>query len=210
MHKNRIWDFPLKDNLLIKKKRYKLNVITVYSVIKIVVIDKGDLVKLTIPTDQELAQMSNWFNNEVELRIWSGPNFRYPFDKATFKADLSMERLASFCLKHSEPINDIERHLLVGFGQYYLRAGRCHLGRLVINPDCRGQNKIDDLIKLLADKGCADLQVNELSLFVMEDNHKAKKAYERLGFVEADYPETSLEEAAPMEGCTYMTKLYKA
>lgn len=157
--------------------------------------------KLTGPTDQELAQMSQWFIDEKNLRIWSGPKFRYPFDQTTFKADLSMERLPSFCLKHSSPASDVERNLLVGFGQYYLRAGRCHFGRLVINPDCRGQNKIADLISLLADKGCADLNVNELSLFVFNDNHKAKNAYEKLGFVEAEYP-----EEMPMEGCAYMIK----
>lgn len=157
--------------------------------------------KLTTPTDQELIQMSQWFVDETNLRVWSGPKFRYPFDHVSFKADLSMERLPSFCLKHSEPANDVERNLLVGFGQYYLRAGRCHFGRLVINPDCRGQNKIADLILLLADKGCADLKVNELSLFVLSDNHKAKKAYERLGFVEAIYP-----QEMPIEGCVYMIK----
>ena len=161
---------------------------------------------LTTPKDQELAQMSSWFKDEAEMRIWSGPQFRYPFDQVTFKADLSMERLASFCLKHSEPATDVERNLLVGFGQYYLRAGRCHLGRLVINPDCRGQNKAADLINLLAEKGCADLKVNELSLFVFEDNTRAKRAYEKLGFVEAEYPQPFVSEAVPMEGCVYMIK----
>lgn len=163
---------------------------------------------LTTPKDQELAQMSQWFSDEKNLRIWSGPKFRYPFDQTTFKADLSMDRLPSFCLKFSSPTNDVERNLLVGFGQYYLRAGRCHFGRLVINPDCRGQNKIADLISLLADKGCADLKVNELSLFVFNDNHKAKRAYEKLGFVEAEYPQSFVSGSVPMEGCVYMIKTH--
>jgi ribosomal protein S18 acetylase RimI-like enzyme len=163
---------------------------------------------LTTPKDQELAQMSQWFADEKNLRIWSGPKFRYPFDQTTFKADLSMERLPSFCLKHSEPATDVERNFLVGFGQYYLRAERCHLGRLVINPNCRGQNKIADLISLLADKGCVDLKVNELSLFVFNDNHEAKSAYEKLGFVEAEYPQVFVSETVPMEGCVYMIKKY--
>jgi RimJ/RimL family protein N-acetyltransferase len=161
---------------------------------------------LTTPKDQELAQMSQWFSDEKNLRIWSGPQLRYPFTQATFKADLSMERLASFSLKYTSPATDVERNLLVGFGQYYLRAGRCHLGRLVINPNCRGQNKAADLINLLADKGCEDLKVNELSLFVFEDNTRAKRAYEKLGFVEAEYPELFVSEQVPMEGCVYMIK----
>jgi len=165
---------------------------------------------LTTPTNTDIQQMSSWFKDEAEMRIWSGPQFRYPFDQVTFKADLSMERLASFSLKHSEPTTDVEPNFLVGFGQYYLRAGRCHLGRLVINPNCRGQNKAADLINLLAEKGCADLKVNELSLFVFEDNTRAKRAYEKLGFVEAEYPELFVSGSVPMEGCVYMTKFYKA
>lgn len=155
--------------------------------------------KLTTPTNADLQLIGSWFKDEAQMRIWSGPKFRYPFTEETFKQDLSMERLPSFCLRNTEPSLN---HLLIGFGQYYLRAGRCHFGRLVINPDCRGQNKVADLMSLLAEKGCADLNVNELSLFVFNDNYKAKRVYEKLGFVETEYP-----EAMPMDGCVYMTKV---
>ena len=54
-----------------------------------------------------------WFSCEREIRQWAGPEFRYPL------------------------LN--RQGLLIGFGQYYLRLERCHLSRLVINPDSRGQ-----------------------------------------------------------------------
>lgn len=159
--------------------------------------------KLTTPTESDLNVISQWFPDESRLRIWSGPKFRYPFNQNTFNQDLSMERLPSFCLKFSEQTENLETKALVGFGQYYSRAGKCHLGRLVINPEFRGQNKIANLIDLLAQEGCAQLNVNKLSLFVFNDNHKAKNAYEKIGFVEAEYP-----EEMPMDGCVYMVKQF--
>ncbi|MBU2918309.1 GNAT family N-acetyltransferase [Psychrosphaera sp. F3M07] len=163
------------------------------------------LLKLTTPTESDINTISQWFPDEIRLRTWSGPKFRYPFTQASFYQDLSMERLPSFCLKYSEKNECVDTDMLVGFGQYYSRVGRCHLGRLVINPECRGQNKIADLIHLLAHEGCAQLKADMLSLFVFHDNHKAKNAYQKLGFVEAEYP-----EEMPMDGCVYMVKQYKS
>jgi ribosomal protein S18 acetylase RimI-like enzyme len=51
---------------------------------------------------------------------------------------------------------------LAGFGQYYLRAGRCHLGRRAVAT---------------------------YSLFVLPGNERALHLYQRLGFEPACYPE---------------------
>ena len=133
-----------------------------------------------------------WFANEEQLKIWSGPNFRYPFYFTSFKDDLNLTSLNSFSLLCAQSN-------LLAFGQYYLRAGKCHLGRLVVNPAFRGQAIVTDLINRLSMAGKNKLQVNACSLFVFSHNTRAIKAYERLGFCVEAYPEDMV-----LEKCLYM------
>ncbi len=95
-------------------------------------------------------------------------------------------------------IND--KHEFIAFGQFYLRLGHCHLGRLVVNPQHRGQGIINQLIQQLAIKGTKTLGNTSLSLFVLTTNPSAINAYKRLGFNEFIYP-----ESLPLENCIYMT-----
>ncbi len=111
----------------------------------------------------------------------------------TFAAELKLNELASFALAN--------QHDLIGFGQYYARLERCHLGRLAINPTYRGQRMIDVLIELLVADATAKLGYNQASLFVLETNTSAIKSYLRCGFEFRAYP-----EEIGLEGCLYMTK----
>lgn len=149
---------------------------------------------LSNPSDGHLTQIMTWFANEAQLKIWSGPNFRYPFDFESFKSDLNLTSLNSFSLLSQQAD-------LLAFGQYYLRAGKCHLGRLVVNPAFRGQAIVAELINGLSMAGKKELQVNACSLFVYNHNTSAVKAYEKLGFCVATY----LEDM-PLENCVYMVK----
>jgi len=91
--------------------------------------------------------------------------------------------------------------MLCGFGQYYLRAGRCHLARLAIAPARRGRGLGARLIELLSDEGKAALGVEHCSLFVSIANTTALALYERLGFARAAYPGD-----LPIPGCHYMVR----
>ncbi len=150
--------------------------------------------RLTRPSDQDLIELMSWFLNKDELNIWSGPNFRYPFDQSTFKSDLNLNTLKSFSLISSEGE-------LLAFGQYYLRLGKCHLGRLVVDPNRRGQGIAAHLINQLSTLGKSDLGTNACSLFVLEHNKSAIKAYTKLGFTMSDYP-----EIIPLHQCFYMVQ----
>ncbi|MFT6896763.1 MAG: ribosomal protein S18 acetylase RimI-like enzyme [Paraglaciecola sp.] len=149
---------------------------------------------LSTPSDKHIREIMTWFANEDQLKIWSGENFRYPFDFSSFKDDLKLTSLNSFSLLCAQSN-------LLAFGQYYLRAGKCHLGRLVVNPALRGQAIVADLIKHLSITGKKNLQVNACSLFVFEHNTSAVKAYEKLGFEVETYA-----EEIPLENCVYMVK----
>ncbi|MCV6611270.1 MAG: GNAT family N-acetyltransferase [Amphritea sp.] len=150
-----------------------------------------ELIKVT---ESHLQSMMEWFPDQQTLKDWAGPGFRYPYDEMTFREDLNLDQLVSRAL-----VSDGGE--LLGFGQFYSRLGRCHLGRLVVNPGCRGQGVVDELINQLAALGMPALQTTECSLFVLQHNRAAVHAYQRNGFEQADYPEQS-----PMDNCIYMVK----
>ena len=136
---------------------------------------------LTSATASHLLQMMNWFPSADSCRIWGGPEFRFPFTAETFQADCQLAERPSFALLE-------EGGVFCGFGQYYLRAGRCHLARLAIAPACRGRGLGTRLIELLAHAGKAALGVEQCSLFVSAANPSAMALYQRRGFARADYP----------------------
>lgn len=143
--------------------------------------------------EARLPELMSWFEDAAACRVWGGPGFRFPFTRDTFRADARLDSLASFALASDEAV-------LLGFGQYYLRAGRCHLGRLVIAPGHRGRGLGGSLVRELCRAGSADLGVETYSLFVLPGNERAIRLYERLGFAPARYPEPD-----PMfDDCVYM------
>lgn len=151
--------------------------------------------RLTQPSDPNFIELMSWFSTEEELTVWSGPDFRYPFDLSSFKSDLKLDSLKSFSLISTEGS-------LLAFGQYYLRLGRCHLGRLVVNPNLRGQGIASHLIQKLSVLGKSDLNTDSCSLFVLGHNKSAIQAYTKLGFSMADYP-----DELPLDNCFYMVKV---
>ena len=151
--------------------------------------------RLTQPSDANFIELMSWFSTEEELSIWSGPGFRYPFDLSSFKSDLKLDSLNSFSLVSTEGS-------LLAFGQYYQRLERCHLGRLVVNPNLRGQGIASNLIHQLSVLGKSDLKTDYCSLFVLKHNKSAIQAYTKLGFSLADYP-----DEIPLENCLYMVQI---
>jgi len=152
------------------------------------------MMRLNTVENKHLLTVMKWFTNEQEFNLWSGPNFRYPFDLESFSEDLNMESLSSFVL-----VDDEEN--VLAFGQYYLRLARCHLGRLVVNPSHRGQGLAAQLMTQLLQVGSKALAVSESSLFVFEHNQAAIKSYQSFGFNFTPYP-----DELPLENCLYMVK----
>ena len=150
--------------------------------------------KLTQPSEEHLIEMMSWFSNEDELSEWSGPNFRYPFDLKSFTEDLKLNSINSFALVSNQSE-------FLAFGQYYRRLEKCHLGRLVVNPNYRGKGVALELMKQLCGLGRKDLKVEEYSLFVLDHNKSAIAAYEKFGFEFAKYP-----KELNLENCQYMIR----
>jgi ribosomal protein S18 acetylase RimI-like enzyme len=144
-----------------------------------------DSARLVRTTREHLRQMMAWFPDAGSCAVWGGPEFRYPFSEETFVADSRCATLPTWSL-----VGD--GGALLGFGQYYDRVGRCHLGRLVISPDWRGEGLGTRLIDGLIELGAPALRASECSLFVSRSNRAAARLYARLGFTVADYPDGSI------------------
>lgn len=149
--------------------------------------------ELVKPTSQHIRAIMEWVKQPKVFNIWAGPGFRFPFDQQSFTEDLKLQEL------HSRVLLDDEQ--LLAFGQTYDRLGRTHLGRLIVNPDVQGRGIGTELIHQLMLLGDECLQTQGYSLFVLADNPRAKKLYEKLGFVVTEYP-----EMMPMDNCYYMVK----
>lgn len=149
--------------------------------------------QLITPKKEHLQQVMTWFPDQASFDLWAGHNFRYPYTELSFTEDLKMDRLITRVLVDGEEP--------VALGQVYNRVGRCQLGRLVTNPELRGQGIGSILIQKLMVLGDEELPTKDYSLFVFATNTRAKKLYERLGFKVTEYP-----EAMPMDNCYYMVK----
>ena len=74
----------------------------------------------------------------------------------------------------------------VGISLGYLEAGRPTLGSVFVVPAARGQGVLAPLVDGVAAWAEEQHGATELDLWVHEDNHRARRAYERLGFVMTD------------------------
>ncbi len=145
----------------------------------------------------DLETVLAWFQSEAELRSWGGPQLQFPMDLNNLDTDLDLAHWSSYAMKHAGT--------LVGFGQYCDRFSRCHLGRLAIAPSARGRGLIADLIRFLAQTGCAELGYLDVSLYVLENNDQAVRAYRKLGFQERPFP-----ELPGLANCLYMISRLQA
>ena len=136
---------------------------------------------LTPPTNQYLHTLLGWFDTNDSVSVWGGPDMRVPMTFDSLKVDAKIDDLNSYFLIDHDGNT-------VGFGQFYRRLNHCHLGRLVIAPEYRGQRRGELLIEALSTEGARLLMLESQSLFVLADNRPARTLYERLGFRETPYP----------------------
>ena len=137
---------------------------------------------LTPATDEHLRELMTWFPDRESCRVWGGPSFRHPFTEATFREDAHWEELPSYSLVGGSGE-------LLGFGQFYRRWDRCHLGRLVVSPHHRRRGLGAVLVDGLAALGRKRLAAQECSLIVMAANVPAVHLYRKLGFEPVAWPD---------------------
>ncbi len=148
---------------------------------------------MKIPSNDELESVLSWFNSLSEVLYWGGPDLSYPLYLERFKTESNYHKINSYILKVDSTV--------VAFGQIYQRLNRCHLGRLVVNPDFRGQGFGQALIEALSVKGRKLFGLKQDSLFVLDDNSAALSLYKKSGFRLATYP-----VELKLANCLYMIR----
>lgn len=150
--------------------------------------------RLTTLTDAHIDALMHWFPDAASVAVWS-PSTSFPFtDRSRFILESNLDELPSYMLVDA-------RDAPLAFGQYYDRLGCCHLGRLVVAPERRGEGLGSELVLGLLKKGMAELGTSRASLFVLNYNTRARALYRKLGFAEAIYP-----EPIPLPDCLYLRR----
>lgn len=144
---------------------------------------------------RDVAALMDWFESRQDVVIWGGPEFRYPFTRASFFEDIRWRRILSYSLL--EPAGEF-----IGFGQIYDRDRHVHLARLIVTPSRRGQGVGTRLIEMLMRVGREKLSHQRYSLFVFRDNTPAFECYRSLGFEISDYP----KDMPHADVCYYLTR----
>ncbi|MFK8031809.1 MAG: N-acetyltransferase family protein [Gammaproteobacteria bacterium] len=150
---------------------------------------------LAVPDTRKLAALFSWFDDDRSIASWGGPGMRLPMTLESMQVDARIQELASWFLVSKSGQT-------IGFGQYYERCGYCHFGRLMIAPDQRGQRLGEILITKLTYKGAKDLGLSGQSLFVLQNNPRAIKLYERMGFEVSHYSGSDVN----LTGIDYMVR----
>jgi RimJ/RimL family protein N-acetyltransferase len=150
--------------------------------------------RLTTLTNAHIDALMQWFPDAASVAVWS-PSNTFPFaDRQRFILESKLDEIPSWML-----VDD--RDAPLAFGQYYARLGCCHLGRLVVAPERRGEGLGSELIRLLMARGTAELNATRCSLFVLDYNMPARRLYARLGFAESQYP-----DKLPLADVLYLTR----
>lgn len=148
---------------------------------------------LTPAETHHVEQIQGWFNDAKELLTWGGSGLTLAVTAAEFACQIKLSSLASYVLLDGDEV--------VAFGQYYVRMGRHHFGRLAVSPTQRGKGIAYLLLHALAKNACRTQQASGFSLFVFPDNKVAMRTYQRCGFTEQAYPE---QIPGGLSDCLYM------
>ncbi|MFC1688047.1 GNAT family N-acetyltransferase [Pseudomonadota bacterium] len=149
--------------------------------------------KIIKANSEHAREIMGWFPDKESVFLWGSPYTRYPLTEETFFEDIYWSRINSLVALNEEGE-------ILGFGQFYLKLGRCHLARLVVNPKYRGRGMGAEFISALMDYGAEQLDTQEFSLYVMTINKPAIAVYKNLGFNLAAYPHGDPK----LENCVFM------
>lgn len=161
--------------------------------------DKNTLsLSLVGASPNDALEVLDWFASEKQIKDWGGPAMYFPISVIKFIDRLNLNGLGSFKVVDTDSPNKT-----LAFGQFYVRLGRHHLGRLAVSPNSRGHGVGRFLVNALIDNAHDSQTAQGESLFVMGDNMVAIGLYESLGFKFADYPEILPDG---LHDCLYMIR----
>ncbi|MDJ0920852.1 MAG: GNAT family protein [Henriciella sp.] len=152
-------------------------------------------------TTRDIDELLTWFETERDVLQWAGAHLPYPLQRGHIRELVFQHRGKSptrevWCL-----CNDADA--MVGHYQlgYSSRLRQATLGRIAINPACRGQGLATKLMSLAIPQAFSQAWVNRLELRVYDFNTPAIVAYTRAGFVH----EGTRRQSTPIEDTFWNT-----
>lgn len=131
-----------------------------------------------VPSDLDVVL--SWMTSQEDCDHWSGGSVRYPVDKVGLPAAIQWEVIDNWVL--------VRHGHVTGFGQLTCKPdGRQHIGRVVVDPACRGIGLGRLLVTGLVNTAL-DSAPRCMSLNVHPANTPARRLYDSLGFHAVDDP----------------------
>ncbi|MDA1191720.1 MAG: GNAT family protein [Candidatus Poribacteria bacterium] len=136
----------------------------------------------------ELPRLIEWSPTPTFLMLWSGPFFSFPLDMAQLKTYFASTQTDP-PIAHvwtawdgGDPVGNIE------LGNLDKRKKTAHISRVVVDPTRNGRGYGGAMMRFVVEFGFKTLQLDTITLGVIDFNLRAIRLYERLGFVkEARY-----------------------
>ena len=142
--------------------------------------------------DKDFDVMKTWVTEPRAHAMWCANIFSYPLSK-----DNVDEVLAVAASKFGDApfIAETDEGEAVGFFCYHTNAETKEgmLKFVVVNPECRGKGIAGEMINLVKEYAFNEAGAEALHLNVFPENPRAKRCYEKAGFVERNLTENAFE-----------------
>lgn len=133
--------------------------------------------------DTDLEDMKNWINDERSHAMWCANIIRYPINRENLLEGLK-EAEKRFGDTPFVAVN--EKDKAEGFFSYSYNkeTKEAMLKFVVVDPKVRGKGIAQNMLKLAAEYAFNETGADGLQLNVFPENIRAKKCYEKAGFLE--------------------------
>lgn len=132
---------------------------------------------------KDYDEIKNWITDERTHAMWCANLIHFPIDKDNFEAVMYefAERFSD-----SQYVATSEDGKLIGFFSYSvnLETNEGMLKFVVTNPEYRGMGYGKAMLKLAVKYAFEITKVKAVHLNVFQENERAKKCYESVGFCE--------------------------
>ena len=133
--------------------------------------------------------IKNWIDDERTHAMWCANLFEYPLNQVNV-ADVLSHALEKY---GDVPFIALEECREVGFFCYHTNQTTKEgmLKFVIVNPEYRGKGIANEMLKLVVEYAFGKAGAELVQLNVFPENTRAKKCYEKAGFVERNLTENA-------------------
>ena len=149
--------------------------------------------------DKDFDVIKNWITEPRAHAMWCANIFSYPLSKDNMNKKIEY---AASQFGDAPFIAETDDGEAVGFFCYNTNAETKEgmLKFVVLNPDFRGTGAAGEMLNLVKDYAFNEAGAEALHLNVFPENPRAKRCYEKAGFVERNLTENAFEYEGELWG----------